>query len=85
MSQPYIIANPLLSGPFAPLREELDVPSLPVEGAFPPDLHGILFRIGPNPQFPPLEPYNPLQGDGMTRSNPVFASTGVDIGRASCT
>ena len=65
MTQSNLLVNPLLSGPFAPLGIELDVPSLQITGELPPSLNAVLYRIGPNPQFPPLEPYSPLQGDGM--------------------
>ncbi len=60
--------HPLLSGPFAPLREEYDCPDLRMEGVWPDGLQGALYRIGPNPQFEPIEPYNPLQGDGMVHA-----------------
>lgn len=57
--------DPLLSGAFAPLSCEYDCADLRVEGDLPRALDGVLYRVGPNPQFPPLGPYNPLQGDGM--------------------
>ncbi|MBL8773229.1 MAG: carotenoid oxygenase family protein, partial [Phenylobacterium sp.] len=60
--------DPFLSRGFRPLREELDRPDLAIEGAFPPDLAGTYYRIGPNPQFPPRPPYNPLMGDGMVHA-----------------
>ncbi|WP_337185542.1 carotenoid oxygenase family protein [Phenylobacterium sp.] len=59
------VSDPLLSGAFAPLRAEYDLADVPVEGDLPPALSGTLYRIGPNPRFPPLGPYNPLQGEGM--------------------
>ena len=38
-----------LTGNFAPVREEVDVQDLPVDGEIPHDLEGRLLRIGPNP------------------------------------
>jgi carotenoid cleavage dioxygenase len=65
MAQAYPDGNPLLCGAFEPLRTEGDCPDLVVEGDLPAGLAGTLYRIGPNPQFAPIPPYNPLQGDGM--------------------
>jgi carotenoid cleavage dioxygenase len=67
MAEPHP-ADPLLCGPFEPLRMECDCPDLRIEGELPADLEGVLYRIGPNPQFPPRGPYNPLQGDGMVHA-----------------
>jgi carotenoid cleavage dioxygenase-like enzyme len=68
MAQPYPADNPLLNGAFEPLRRECDCADLAVEGELPAELAGTLYRIGPNPQFPPIAPYNPLQGDGMVHA-----------------
>ena len=57
-----------LRGAFAPLRSEYDCADLRIEGRLPAGLEGTLYRIGPNPQFTPLGPYNPLQGDGMVHA-----------------
>jgi carotenoid cleavage dioxygenase len=65
MAKPYPTDNPLLRGAFEPIRMECDCTDLVIEGELPADLNGSLYRIGPNPQFAPLGPYNPLQGDGM--------------------
>jgi carotenoid cleavage dioxygenase-like enzyme len=56
--------NPYLAGNFAPVRSEDDF-ELTVRGQMPRDLHGALFRIGPNPQFDPIEPHHWFFGDGM--------------------
>lgn len=56
--------NPYLSGNFAPVRSEDDY-DLPVKGEIPAGLRGALFRIGPNPQFDPIEPHHWFFGDGM--------------------
>jgi carotenoid cleavage dioxygenase-like enzyme len=59
-------ANPFLAGPYAPVRSELTVESLPVTGALPDTLSGTYIRIGPNPVTPP-DPrfYHWFAGDGM--------------------
>jgi len=64
------MANPSSSDPddnFAPIHSEYDLPDLPVIGELPPSLNGTLFRNGPNPQFPPLNPAQDhwFAGDGM--------------------
>jgi carotenoid cleavage dioxygenase len=58
---------PWLAGNFAPITMECDAPHLPVTGELPRDLHGTLFRNGPNPQFMPLDPmqHHWFTGDGM--------------------
>lgn len=61
-------ANPFLARGHAPQRTEFDVPDLRIEGAWPAGLAGTFYRIGPNPQFEPLTPYNPLMGDGMVHA-----------------
>jgi carotenoid cleavage dioxygenase len=55
------------SGFNAPGRVECDVLGLEVvEGAIPGDLDGTFFRVGPDPQWPPLHGDDiPLNGDGM--------------------
>lgn len=58
-------ASPFLQGGFEPLRIEVERDDLTIEGELPVDLAGTFLRIGPNPQFEPREPYNPLNGDGM--------------------
>ena len=47
--------NPHLSGNFAPVLDELDVPDLPVvAGRIPDDLSGAYMRNGPNPMYRPI-------------------------------
>lgn len=53
---------------FAPIQFETDVERLLIEGDWPMDLRGTLYRIGPNPQHEPIQPYNPLLGDGMVHA-----------------
>lgn len=57
--------DPYMSKGFEPLRIECDCADLIIEGALPADLEGSFYRVGPNPQFAPRGPYNPLNGDGM--------------------
>src|SRR5436190_15868818 len=57
-----------LRGAFEPIRAEVEAHDLEVEGTLPRGLAGTFYRIGPNPQFPPIAPYNPLQGDGMVHA-----------------
>lgn len=58
--------HPYLSGIHAPMRAELTLTELAVDGAIPAELDGCYLRIGPNPRVPP----NPAThhwfvGDGM--------------------
>ncbi|MGM0563822.1 MAG: carotenoid oxygenase family protein [Pseudomonadota bacterium] len=41
--------NAFLEGPFAPVQEEVTATELTVRGSIPPELNGVLARIGPNP------------------------------------
>jgi carotenoid cleavage dioxygenase len=77
MTQPAPAPDPLLSGPFEPLGFECDRANLAIEGELPDGLSGVLYRIGPNPQFPPIAPYNPLQADGMIHA---FSIRGGRVG-----
>jgi carotenoid cleavage dioxygenase-like enzyme len=45
--------NPALAGNFAPVANEVFLPSLRVEGVLPASLDGVFLRNGPNPRFPP--------------------------------
>jgi carotenoid cleavage dioxygenase len=59
-------ALPHLSGNFAPLLAECDANDLVIQGEMPRDLNGALYRIGPNPQFPPLgQSHHWFLGEGM--------------------
>lgn len=60
--------DPFLAGGFEPLRREFDCPDLAVDGEMPDGLDGTYYRVGPNPQFAPRPPYNPLMGDGMVHA-----------------
>ncbi len=57
--------NRYLVGNFAPVRDELTVTDLEVEGAIPPALAGRLLRNGPNPIAPDPAMYHWFQGNGM--------------------
>src|SRR5262249_8731433 len=61
-----LATHPYLSGRFAPVRDEVDVSGLTIEGALPDGLAGAYLRNGPNPMFPPLGSYTyPMEGDAM--------------------
>ena len=62
------MSHPYLSKGYAPLRQEFDGVDLEIEGTMPAGLAGTFYRIGPSPQFPPRESYNPLLGDGMVHA-----------------
>lgn len=57
--------SPYLTGVYAPVTDELDLPDLEITGVVPPALSGSFLRNGPNPAFPPLGAYHPFDGDGM--------------------
>jgi carotenoid cleavage dioxygenase len=59
--------NTYLSGNFAPALEEVNEACNSVTGEFPLDLTGHYLRVGPNPQFEPLDEakYHWFDGDGM--------------------
>jgi carotenoid cleavage dioxygenase-like enzyme len=65
MAEPFPADHPYLSKGFEPIRFECDCEDLMVEGTIPEELNGSLYRVGPNPQFAPRGPYNPLLADGM--------------------
>ncbi|HEY0184673.1 MAG TPA: carotenoid oxygenase family protein [Rhodopila sp.] len=52
---------------FGPIHSEYDLAELPVAGELPRELNGTLFRNGPNPRFPPINPrqHHWFGGDGM--------------------
>src|SRR5688572_23580250 len=56
--------GPLASGPFAPVRAEVDIMDCEVEGTLPSDLNGTFYRVGPDFQYPPRLPNIPLDGEG---------------------
>ncbi len=61
--------GPMLSGPFAPVSDELELRDLPLlRGAVPMDLSGVYMRAGPNPRFAPQGRYHPFDGDGMVHA-----------------
>ncbi len=59
------VENTYLAGNFAPVTDERDDAELPVTGAIPPGLDGILLRNGPNPITPDPPSYHWFVGDGM--------------------
>lgn len=59
------VHSPYLEGSFAPVKDEVDLEELKIEGALPVTLNGIYVRNGPNPLFPPYTYTYPIDGDGM--------------------
>lgn len=57
--------NPFLSDALRPIRRELEVEDLPVEGRLPANLSGTYLRNGPSPAVAPGPHYHMLDGDGM--------------------
>ena len=57
--------SPWVRGPYTPVENEVEAFDLEVEGSIPPELNGMLARIGPNPigEVPP--DHNLFFGDGM--------------------
>ncbi len=68
-AEPQVAGNPFLSGPFAPVADELDSRSLRTQGQVPPELDGMYVRIGPNPlksiSRTKAEKHHWFVGDGM--------------------
>lgn len=63
---PYGADNPFLAGPFAPVPAETTATRLRVTGRLPPELNGVLVRIGPNPRHVANPAaYHWFLGDGM--------------------
>ncbi len=63
---PFNPHNPFLEGPFAPVLTEVSETRLNVTGRIPPELDGILARIGPNPRrVANPGAYHWFMGDGM--------------------
>jgi carotenoid cleavage oxygenase len=59
------VENRYLVGNFAPVKDELTVTDLPVDGAIPTALNGRFLRNGPNPIAPDPAAYHWFSGDGM--------------------
>ncbi|MDI9818902.1 MULTISPECIES: carotenoid oxygenase family protein [unclassified Legionella] len=74
-----VTANPYLQGNFAPIKDELHLVDLPVEGKLPKDLQGIYMRNGPNPAFDPISYTYPIDGDGMLHA--IYINDGKAIYR----
>ena len=47
--------GPMASGPFAPVRAEVDLVDCEVEGKLPPGFNGTFYRVGPDFQYPPRQ------------------------------
>lgn len=57
-----------VQGAYAPVEKEVDCVDLEIEGAIPPELNGMLARIGPNPIGDVPEDHQLFLGDGMIHS-----------------
>ena len=57
--------SPWVQGAYEPVADEIEVFDLEVEGSIPPDLNGILARIGPNPIGEVPLDHNLFNGEGM--------------------
>ncbi|NIJ07570.1 carotenoid cleavage dioxygenase [Sphingomonas vulcanisoli] len=57
--------HPLLTGVHEPMKEELTLTDLAVDGVIPPELDGRYVRIGPNPVAADPRSYHFFTGDGM--------------------
>ncbi len=57
--------SPYLTGPYAPIADEVVADDLPVVGELPRDLDGAYVRNGPNPKHAPKGHYHWFDGDGM--------------------
>lgn len=57
--------NLYLTGPLAPVTEEVTAFDLPVTGTLPPELDGRYLRNGPNPKDPDPATYHWFTGEGM--------------------
>jgi len=70
--------HPDYTGLNAPVRMELDIRNLPVEGVIPPEIEGAFFRAVPDPAHRPLrDDETLLSGDGMV-SRFLFEGGHVD-------
>lgn len=56
------------SGQYKPVDQEIEAFDLEVTGSIPPELNGMLMRIGPNPIPPTAEGHNFFEGDGMVHA-----------------
>lgn len=61
-------SHPYLSGPYAPVTEEVTATALPVVGELPRDLGGVFVRNSSNPRFAPRGRYHWFDGDGMLQA-----------------
>ncbi|MEM6908370.1 MAG: carotenoid oxygenase family protein [Pseudomonadota bacterium] len=57
-----------VQGAYAPVEQEVDCVDLEVDGVIPPELNGMLARIGPNPIGEVGEDHQLFLGDGMIHS-----------------
>jgi carotenoid cleavage dioxygenase len=61
-------SNPFLKFPYGAIQMECNARDIIVEGEIPADLHGSLYRNGPNQRFHPRGDYHLFAGDGMVHA-----------------
>jgi carotenoid cleavage dioxygenase-like enzyme len=57
--------SPWVQGAYTPVNDEIETYDLPMTGTLPPELNGMLARIGPSPIGPVPDDHNLFFGDGM--------------------
>jgi carotenoid cleavage dioxygenase-like enzyme len=62
------VDSPYLKGGYAPVKDEVTLDELKIEGVLPLALKGTYLRNGPNPLFAPYTYTYPIDGDGMIHS-----------------
>lgn len=62
------VDTPYLRNGFAPVKDEVVLDDLRIEGVLPANLTGMYLRNGPNPHFTPYTYTYPIDGDGMVHS-----------------
>ena len=59
------LKTPYLQNAYAPVKDEVELNDLKIEGHLPLSLNGTYLRNGPNPFSPPYTYTYPIDGDGM--------------------
>lgn len=57
--------SPWVQGAYTPVNDEIDAYDLPMTGSLPPELNGMLVRIGPSPIGAVAPDHNLFFGEGM--------------------
>lgn len=67
------VDSPFLQGGYKPVKDEVTLNYLEVEGQIPDGLQGRYLRNGPNPLFAPYTYTYPIDGDGMIHEISIHA------------